>query len=150
MMELLFRGKRKDNGQWHIGRNLIQLDPHLEDGSRGPTEIFIIPAGAYCVRGNYPFSTTLEWSNEVFVPVDSETIGRFTGRVDKKGNKIFEGDIVKDTRDDELNVVKWENDGFILMDDCDCVLFFNDDLCSCLEIVGNIHDNSELFEVKDE
>lgn len=150
MREILFRGKRIDNSQWHIGRNIIQIDPHLEDGSIGPTEMYIIPAGAYCFRCNGPFSVSLEWSREVFAPVDSETIGQFTGRLDKNGNKIFEGDIVKDVRDDELNIVKWQNDGFVLMDDCDGVMFFNDDLCSCLEIVGNIYDNPELLEVEND
>lgn len=146
-----FRGKRKDNGQWHIGRNIIQIDPHLEDGSIGPTEVYIIPAGSTCYRIDHLFSVTLEWSREVFVQIDIGTIGYFTGRADKNSNKIFEGDIVKDIRDDSLNVVLWKNDGFVLTDVAyDGVMFFNDDLCSCLEVVGNIHDNPELLEVKND
>lgn len=44
-----------------------------------------------------------------FVKVRPETVGEFTGLTDKRGTKIFEGDILKS----ELNwifAVKWDNE----------------------------------------
>lgn len=87
-------------------------------------------------------------------PVDSTTVGQYTGLNDKRGTKIFEGDIVRtkkygkiighaNVNDFDVFEVQYEpcmfrlvnkNRGFNLVDDG----------FSKLEIIGNIHDNPEL------
>ena len=100
-----------------------------------------------------------------------ETIGQYTGLTDKNGKKIFEGDIVKFEHPDVgsyKGVIYWskEDMGFVFgileMGILKSALSYSDAkggmidkayekvlLCSeCYEVIGNIHDNPELLEVK--
>jgi uncharacterized phage protein (TIGR01671 family) len=75
MREILFRGKRVDNGEWVEG---LLWKKKYNNGKR----IFI---------SCFPDKDDNE---EVYV-VCPETIGQLTGLTDKNGKRIFEGDIVK-------------------------------------------------------
>jgi len=82
--EMLFRGKRLNNGEWVCG-SLIQMD---SEGSQS----FIFPF--------YKYASSLTCGQIVsmfMVAVDSATVGQFTGLTDKNKipQKVFKGDIVE-------------------------------------------------------
>ena len=90
--------------------------------------------------------------------VDSATVGQFTGLYDSNKKRIFEGDILEHYHANRY--VVW---GDYLVDDSDYLsrttgfFTYNPKYKSirCLncftieQVIGNIHDNPELMEVKD-
>ena len=82
MREILFRGKRIDNGEWVYGYYIAVFSHSIVDN-----------------RG-------------VAFEVESKTIGQYTGLTDKNGKKIFEGDICKGNEysdEDNLFIIKYGN-----------------------------------------
>ena len=78
MREILFRGKRLDNGEWVQG---VFVPDYTQ------TAFYITKVGEFCHK------------------VDPETVGQFTGLTDKNGTKVFEGDILQ--TEDRIVVVEW-------------------------------------------
>ena len=122
--EILFRGKRKDNGEWVEGY-LIPQDWN--------TKYFIGN-----IRG---------MDLDEIIP---KTRGQYTGLKDKNGRKIFEGDILRGKGKNVYEVVYPENiAGFVTRGTgVLSVPCMNYGTMKYYEIVGNIYDNPELLEVK--
>lgn len=75
--EILFRGKRADNGEWIEG---FFCECPCDDGTDIPSIMRIESKENHRALMQYP--------------VISETVGRFIGLTDRNGRKIFEGDII--------------------------------------------------------
>ena len=134
--EILFRGKRVDNGEWVEG----------------------LP-----YKAKYGGISSIVDKDEERHLIIPETLCEFTGLYNRAERKIFERDIVRFEdklyrvrREDETPGGYWASTAFILQhigwNDYMSFVDTIDDFCNeiCVEILGNIHDNPELMEVQDE
>lgn len=149
MREILFRGKRLDNGEWVYGSLFV-----------GFKKSYICPEaiamynfdGALCLGG--------------FIEVDPSTVGQYVLN-DNNGKMIFEGDIIKadNGKQSDISVVKfgeyYPKLFFAMLDICctgvqhlnangfylestkheDMILFKS----RHIEVIGNVTDNPELL-----
>ena len=141
MREILFRGKRLDNGDWVEGY-LYEHEPPLvgivsEKDEPEASKWFITRTGF--ADWNMPRPVEL-------VEVDPSTVGQYTGLKDKNGERIFEGDIVqshfKTNHSKQIFRVTFDDGMFI----------FNNGYVKMpvrgiyrIKVIGNIHDNPEFM-----
>jgi uncharacterized phage protein (TIGR01671 family) len=138
MREILFRGKRQDNGEWIEGC-LLRVYERVCRGVYQPRE--------------YAIQSAEEWIAPPLVV--AETVGQFTGLTDKNGKRIFEGDICKTYFESYTH--SWEEVG-VVTEFCGAYgiesaegkhfrAFINQSVYTrSHEVIGTIYDNPELLE----
>ena len=139
MRKILFRGKRADNGEWVCDNSVLFFSEK--------TKIY---------------GALNEWREIEVIP---ETVGQYTGVIDKNGKKIFEGDIISaitlDTGNEQRAVVCFgnfidENNGdeyigfFIDFDGVKTTItqLAMEECKNRIEVIGNIYDNPELLKAE--
>ena len=136
MREILFRGKT-DDGEWVYGSFCMDA---LEQFN-----------GLCGVDGFIRLYDKAKWKMQTY-EVDRETVGQYTGMMDKNGKRIFEGDVAKvlQGKDKGIAYVGFENGAFMLYPKIGNIYertlwsyWYND---WDVEVIGNITDNPELLE----
>ena len=157
LREILFKAKRKDNGEWVEGQYVYITNPLTEDGK---------PIKHLICNGTNIFNDL----------IDPDTLCQYTGLTDKNGKKIWENDILRGHGNDkDLSKVSFGK--FYVIDAetlrrVDEVIGWHtevietDALSKCepfclpmpltdfyierseFEVYGNIFDNPELLEVE--
>ena len=132
MREILFRGKRKDNGEWICG-------DLLQDVQSGICAIV-----SYVNLGG----NIHDLSESCIFAVIPETVGQYTGLTDKNGVKIFEGDIVR-YGDTIHEVVFEQRNGTayfgLVYSKSETLPFGHYQDLRQIEVIGNIYDNGYPF-----
>lgn len=146
MREIIFKGKRADNGEWTEGYLFKQWN-----------RTFLL----WGMTGDIPNMTEV-------IP---ETVGQYTSVKDKNGKKIFEGDILRGFaypfRDGEgkhnyyAEVVWFKNSpafglvthknpksNVVGISEGNCE-YMEDWITFLWEVIGNIYDNKEILEDKE-
>lgn len=118
MREILFRGKRKDNGELTEGYFFKCWD-----------RVFLL----WGMTGDSPN----------MVEVIPETVGQFTGLTDKNGKKIFEGDIMQLCSACYPCLIYWDGKGWAWKQNGKRREI--DLTREKMDTIGNIFDNPELF-----
>jgi uncharacterized phage protein (TIGR01671 family) len=133
MREILFRGKRIDNGEWIEGFYCTYKFDNIRPVAK---RHYIMPL----------------WTNHEN-EVDPTTVGQYTGLTDKNGKRIFEGDILQ-YKNETCWVINWcaEETRFVVtgyIDGKKCEHICIDTVFRDFEVIGNIHDNPDLVEGAD-
>lgn len=127
MRDILFRGK-KDNGEWAYGYVV-------------PTTTNVYDKGVEIIEPEGIEYDELDGFRPSFSSdsVDPETVGQFTGITDKKGNRIFEGDVLSSMGRNKTTVLLIVND----IRKCTNLKMWVDGMN--FAVTGNIHDNPEFM-----
>ncbi len=139
MRTIKFRGKSRKTGDWLVG-DLLQV----------ANEVFIAPSdGDWFDFIPWPKNNVFHLPSATY-EVIPDTVGQFTGLLDRNGEEIYEGDVVVLRRGakniSNAQAIEWCShvSAFVRVIDDDAHFISEADM-NLYQVVGNIHDNPELL-----
>lgn len=132
MREIIFKAKRKDNGEWVEGCYVYCRKHH-----------YILPVLNKAIG--------FDEREDEWIEIDPDTLCQCTGLTDKNGRKIWENDIVKHKDSQCFGIIRWycgDYVGWCVYDVYDDEQQFTMDMLNECEVIGNIFDNADLLEVE--
>lgn len=143
--EIIFRGKRVDNGEWVFGCLINNL---WVNHKIGKPVCYIIPNELPNEKEYYYdcWDDVVSWIEDF--EVVPETVGEFTSLKDKNNKEIYEGDVVK--LSNSIRVMEVLKYSFWLVqkdggNNKFPICMITEDTLNSLEIIGNIYENPELI-----
>ena len=147
MRDILFRGKRTDNGKWiegyyiHLHKTTYCL---TTDNDADPSNDI----------HQIVFEQMTDWglpNKHLLADVDPSTVGQYTGMTDKNGKKIFEGDIITIPNTKKMGlpgIVKWSKYDArfeISRNGYNPLTLWELESSRIYEVLGNVYDTPELL-----
>lgn len=134
MREILFKAKRKDNGEWVEGYYRADTD----------LDIHFICGWNYYLSENGLEREPFEYE------IDPDTLCQYIGLTDKNDKRIWENDIIRtfenDSKDTLINIVKFIDGCFKVFKKHYLPMNLDCYEKSDLESIGNIFDNLDLLD----
>lgn len=137
--EIKFRAKRIDNGEWDYGYYVVHHIA-LTDVNKDTNQI--VRVGTKVVHTLFNDQRTD--NNGYHKDINPDTLGEFTGLLDKNGKEIYEGDIVHNDDASIRYVVEWQHTGFAMKLVGSKLSFDGSYFHPTTTVIGNIHDNPDL------
>ena len=139
-MEILFKGRRVDNGVWVEGFYSQFHNRPILDKPNSHQIFELIDKGVKL------FGSSIGGYWHI---VDPETICQYTGKNDRKGKKIFNSDIVRFFGEDSFDdyIIKWDEDNcrYIAIDERDCTIEFDTFFAEHCEVTFNLHNPTKIM-----
>lgn len=142
--EIKFRGKEVNTKKWVYGGIVKSFNDN---------NFYIINSmRIFYIHSSKNQKVQVPLHSEFAYKVINETVGQFTGLLDKRGKEIYEGDIVKIGTENILCKVYFNQDyGHFYAKNFlggDIWLNFTTDGKTNVEVIGNIYDTPELLKGK--